>query len=231
MWILEVIKNFYAHPKRLASKWKVKELYSAVIYIGLTIWQSSKDSIKPSLLWPLKTLKHNSSNLKHQSLLDEQHNRTISSHPLYLPGDLGNIGLTSEGIQYMPDMTTFRKTTLVVYWGFHRWCVHSTGEQEPKGSVVFCWDGNMFPCQQVRPTGKWEECGRKMSRENREMRALWKDGIQAEEKELEEKEDRVRGKTLAQNISEDRRACRLEGYSHVHIQDFSSLHRDRKHHS
>ncbi len=44
MWILEVIKNFYAHPKRLASKWKVKELYSAVIYIGLTIWQSSKET-------------------------------------------------------------------------------------------------------------------------------------------------------------------------------------------
>lgn len=144
---------------------------------------------------------------------------------------MGNIGFTSEGIQYMPDMTTFWKTALVVYWGFHRWCVHSTGEQEPKGSVVFCCDGNMFPCQQVRPTGEWEECRRKMSKE---MHALWKDGIQVEQKEWEGKKGQglgkdlgpkyLRGQARAQACMHVRALNDKRTHTHIHMCTFMTAH-------
>lgn len=132
----------------------------------------------------------------------------------------------------MPDMTTFRKTALVVYWGFHRWCVHSTGEQEPRGSVVFCRDGNMFPCQQVRPTGKWEECGRKWV-EKTEKCVLYERMVfkYLEQKDWERKKRKGSGERPWPKISQRTvahaglHACassqwHTHMHSHVHIHDF-----------
>lgn len=64
-----------------------------------------------------------------------------------------------------------------------------------KGGKVFRWGGNMFPCQQVRPTGKSEECGRTWCDERKKKTTLH-----------EGKVTTVWGKTLAHNISKDSRA-------------------------
>lgn len=89
------------------------------------------------------------------------------------------------------------------------------------GGKVFRWGGNMFPCQQVRPTGKSEECGRTWCDERKKKTTLH-----------EGKVTTVWGKTLAHNISKDsrarERACthvralndtRTHMHSHVHIHD------------